>query len=455
MSLVTSFRRLPFSAGLIGVLAASLSGCGGGGSSSNQITRGACVANPHVAGRARWTVLVYMNSANNLQPFSLLNVGQMASVGSDTNVNIILQWKTIDAKILNNPNTGDCTDCTTPFIGTRRYLIRKHSAADVTAIEGGNVTPLNPDRLADPATNYPAINGTSDMGDYHTLADFVQWGTANYPADHMALVIWDHGSGWIPVLRSISKVKPSTRAVSQDEGTHNEIETTELPLALSSAAQPLDMLIIDCSLEQMAEVAYEVRNSARVMVGSEESPPGAGYPYDAWLNAVKASGLNPCDVGNSIVTTFVKQYGTSQTDVTQSVIDLSRMQNVAAQLNAFATTLLLHIGDQATVIQNARTNCQHYVAPYDANKDLYDFADQIKTTTTKADLRSAATAVEAALTGNGGAILYNGHGNSGQAGSHGQAIYLPNPGSFDSRYNTLALTAAAQNWQRFITRQTQ
>src|SRR5579871_7001145 len=101
-----------------------------------------------------------------------------------------------------------------------------------------------------------------------------------------------------------------------------------MPGALASLAQSLDMIIIDCSLEAQTEVAYEVRNSARVMVGSEESPPGAGYPYDAWLNAVKASGLNPCDVGKSIDTTFVKQYGTSQTDVTQSVIDLSRMQNV-------------------------------------------------------------------------------------------------------------------------------
>ena len=55
--------------------------------------RAVCAANAHASGRTRWTVLVYINAANNLQPDSLLNVAQMASVGSDSNVNIVVQWK--------------------------------------------------------------------------------------------------------------------------------------------------------------------------------------------------------------------------------------------------------------------------------------------------------------------------------------------------------------------------
>ena len=35
------------------------------------------------------------------------------------------------------------------------------------------------------------------MGDSQTLSDFLTWGVKNYPADHMALILWDHGGGSI------------------------------------------------------------------------------------------------------------------------------------------------------------------------------------------------------------------------------------------------------------------
>src|SRR5438270_88029 len=81
----------------------------------------------------------------------------------------------------------------------------------------GNTTSLDPDRLADPATNDPTTH-QSDMGSYRTLQDFVSWGSQNYPADQLAVVVWDHGSGWRNVFRSATKNKlsPRFRAVSQD-----------------------------------------------------------------------------------------------------------------------------------------------------------------------------------------------------------------------------------------------
>lgn len=120
------------------------------------------------------------------------------------------------------------------------------------------------------------------MGSYLTLSDFVHWGTKTYPADNMALVLWDHGAGWRNVRRAATLKRAAPRAFSQDDQSNDEIETWELPLALNSTsnplAQPLDMIIWDCSLMQMIENAYEVSNSARVMVGSEESPPERAIP---------------------------------------------------------------------------------------------------------------------------------------------------------------------------------
>src|SRR5262249_20656115 len=152
--------------------------------------------------------------------------------------------------------------------------------------------------------------------------------------------------------------------------SNNEIQTWEIPQALAnlSTIQPLDILIFDASLEQMTEVAHEVRNSAKVMVGSEESPPGEGYPYHLWINALKSSGKNRCDLGQSIVDTFVGFYPTAD-NITQSVLDLTTMDTLASSLDAFAITLQQHTSDQATVIQNARNNVQHFATEYADNKD--------------------------------------------------------------------------------------
>ncbi len=459
-------RRLAVAAGLAGVLVSAVFGCGGGSGASGggnnggnngganggtgpgltdppDTNRAACVANTAVSGRKKWTILVYINAANNLQPDSLLNVAQMASVGSDGNVNIVVQWK-----------QALCVDCGQPsFFGTRRYLLKQHSAADVSAITNGNTSSLDPDRLADPTTNDPTTH-QSDMGSYQTLQKFVQFGTQNYPSNQMALVVWDHGSGWRNVFRSAgtSKLASARRAVSQDNETNNEIETWELPTALSGLSQPIDMLIVDCSLEMMAEVAYEVRSSARVMVGSEESPPGAGYAYDAWLTALKSSGTDPCKVGNSILTTFIAAYP-SATDITQAVVDLSKMPTVATNLDAFGASLFSHLTDQATVITNARNNAQSYAYP--ENKDLYHYADLIRTTTTAADLKQAAFNLEASLRGKGAAIIFTGHGTTSQANSDGMAVYVPEPFTYLTTYNNLALTHAAPHWAQFLQAQKQ
>lgn len=455
MTLRRYLRRLPAFLGLAGVLGASISGCGGGsggtgggnnngnpgttppgGNTTGDFTgRAACTANADKPGVPRWTVLVYMNAANNLQPDSLTNMAQMAGVGSDANVNIVVQWK-----------QANCADCGIPsFVGTRRFFLRKKTAGEVTQIQNGDTTPLNADRLADPPTN---IGGTSDMGDWRVLRDFVQWGTQNYPADNLAVVLWDHGSGWRPT-RSAKVIR--TRAFSQDDQSGNEIKTEETPQALANAAQPIDVLLFDCSLMQMIEVAYEVRSSARVLVGSEESPPGAGYPYDVWLNHLKTSGLNPCDLARSVITDFQAAYP-NNSNITQSVIDLSKMNTLATRLSEFASALRTNVSTQTTVIQNARENAQQF--DYPDNKDLFHYAELIRANTTNAGLKQAAYNLQIALTDTGGAVMMSRHGRFGQDNANGLAVYVPRPGGYLQAYNNLAL-ARATVWDDFLQSQLQ
>jgi len=229
---------------------------------------------------------------------------------------------------------------------------------------------------------------------------------------------------------------------------------------LAGTAQPIDALLFDASLMQMAEIEYQVRSSAKVMVGSEESPPGAGYPYDLWINDLKTNNINDgCNLGVSVVNRFVNYYAATD-GITQSVIDLSKMQAVVTALDNFGGSLITHRADQAPVIRNARNSSQSY--KYTEFKDLYDFAGRIRTTTTASDLQQAAAALQTALIGNSGAIIANGH-NQNESGTNGVSITVPDPNlnlsiaNDFSSYLNLAISqqGAAPRWYQFCTQQVQ
>ncbi len=472
MATSASLRRFTRLLGLLGVLASSLAGCGGGGSSPvtppdpsvPNLTRGAngidplsnaggrdvCRANASVAGRAKWTVLVFMNAANNLQPDSLTNIAQMAKVGSNANVNIVVQWK-----------QAVCEDCGSPsFTETRRYKISQHNASDIAAIQQGVTAVLDADLLPPPpAPLYNPATRQVDMGDYRVLNDFVKWGAATYPSDHLAVIVWDHGAGWRPSRAAGGVHSPTFRSVSEDNETKNDITTQHIPTALAGTPNGIDALIFDASLMQMIEVAYEVRNSAKIMVGSEDSPPGAGYPYDLWLNDLKngSAGANPCTLGADIVTNFVNFYRTTQnyTNVTQSLIDLSKMQNVADKIDAFASQLRLYKTAEKAVLATARDTAQKYY--YGENKDLISYCELIRVSASTQVLKDRAYDVEVALRGGNGSIMASGAGQFQQDSSYGQAIYIQSPGNFDPRYYDIAFSkpGAAPNWAKFLSEQAQ
>ena len=475
MAFSASLRRLTTLIGLLGVLFSSLTGCssGSGGVTPNPLPTGdepnmgrgangidnladpgardVCRANAAVSGRAKWTVLIYMNAANDLQPDSLTNMAQIASIGSSPDVNIVVQWK-----------QAACANCGSPsFVETRRYRVTPHSSADVASIQRGVTSVLDNDLLAPPpAPFYNSGTKQADMGDYRVLNDFVKWGSSTYPADHLAVVLWNHGAGWKPTRTAGGVRPPRFRAFSEDDDTRNEIQTTQIPVALSGTSQPIDDLIFDCSLMQMIEVAYEVRNSAKLLVGSEESPPGSGYPYDLWLSDLKTggAGANPCALGRSIVNTFVSYYRNnfSYNNITQSVIDLTKMQNVADKLDAFASQLRLHTSIESTALQVSRTTAQRY--DYPENKDLADYADLVRTKATSQPLKDSATSLLSALRGGvTGSIIYNGFGAFGQDKSYGQAIYIQQPSDFNPRYYDISLSkpGGAPNWAKFLTEQRQ
>jgi hypothetical protein len=369
---------------------------------------------PGGRGTITWTVMVFLNAANDLDAFSDLNVNQMESVMANPKVRVVVQWK----RIATYAPQGSWT-------GTRRYLIR-----------------YDTDNEAVRSQLLEDMGQGVDMGDPATLREFIRWARARYPADRYALIIWNHGSGWRT---------RTTRAVSFDDEYGTSIKIWDLPTAIrpTSSDPVLDVLLFDASLMQMLEVAYECRYVARYIVGSEESPPGEGYPYHRILPALMDnSDIPPAEWGKEVVRQFVSFYQQefpSYYNITQSVVDAAKLEEVANALDALAGTLLERRTLYVNALRNARMNAQSY--NYPEYKDLWHVAQLMKEYTGDAQIGMRVDALHAALRQ---AILYEAHANNNRVrNSHGLSIYYPNAGDYLGRYGLLAL-ARATRWDEWL-----
>ncbi|BCW96359.1 MAG: clostripain-related cysteine peptidase [Fimbriimonadales bacterium] len=397
--------------GLILLLLPLFAGCGGGRATPNP---------PGGRGSLKWTVMVFMNAANDLDDYSELNINQMEQIQTNSNVRVVVQWK----RAARFAPSGSWT-------GTRRYLIQYDTDSQR----------VNSRLLED-------MGQGVDMGSAETLREFVRWARTNYPADRYALVIWNHGSGWR------SRAAFHGRAVSFDDELGTSIKIWELPTAVrpSSADPRMDVLLFDASLMQMLEVAYECREIARYIVGSEESPPGEGYPYHEILKPLMDnSDIAPAQWASAIPRVFVSWYHQNfpfYRNITQSAVDAARLEAVASALDALAEGLVAKRSLYVNALARARQDAQNY-STYPEYRDLWRAAELIKQYTADAELSQRVNALHAALQQ---AVIANDRDTrtgSRVFHSYGLSIYYPDSGSYLGRYSNTAL-ARATRWDDWL-----
>ena len=70
---------------------------------------------------------------------------------------------------------------------------------------------IHKDDTPDEHWGIPVGDGTHvpDMGTSDTLKNFITWSVANYPASNYALVLWDHGLGFVGVCIGNSAAPPA------------------------------------------------------------------------------------------------------------------------------------------------------------------------------------------------------------------------------------------------------
>ncbi|HST03329.1 MAG TPA: clostripain-related cysteine peptidase [Chloroflexia bacterium] len=293
-------------------------------------------------GTAKWTCMIYMAGDNSLSDAVVTDLSEMRKVASTPDVHVVVQYDQAQNK------------------GARRFLLQK-----------------------EPTKEDPTMLGVIDSGDPKTLLDFVDWALGKYKAERYALVLWNHGSGWAPwdvdtiarstsaqiydqreaiqhshsrlgktffttTLKHIFEIpSPSERAICSDDGSGHALDTVELGNVLAKVkkmlGQPLDLLGMDACLMSNIEVAYQASPYVNYIVGSEETEPTDGWPYQQVLQAIVDNPSGPTqELAAAVVAAYVKWYNDNDArdTVTQTALDLSKIDTVVGPLDTLADTLI-------------------------------------------------------------------------------------------------------------------
>ena len=288
------------------------------------------------AARAKWTVLVYLCGSNLESEMgeASKDIGEMLSSGAGASEDVCVLAA-----------TG----------GSARWQRYGISSSQVQYYNVRGDAPL-----------LLAEAGRVNMGDADTLAAFVRYGLANAPAEHCALILWDHGGG--PVF-----------GMCEDENHPGDpLSLPELRDALTRGlnGRRLDVLAFDACLMNCVDVCALAADFADYTVASQEIVNGNGLDYDAWLASLAAHpGTDALTLAEQMAKTYVADSasGRNAQTATMSVVRSDAMPGVTRAVDAFGAALTPMMASRMSSVVRLRNRLVSFGEfADDAASDLVD-----------------------------------------------------------------------------------
>jgi hypothetical protein len=239
-----------------------------------------------------WTLLIYMcgSTLESRSGEASKNIKEMLQAEIPENANVVIQ-------------TGGARSWKTDGISA--------SSTDRFIIENNNLT------LVD------RIITKQNFAESSTLTNFITFGLTNYPADHTALILWDHGGG-------------SLSGVCFDENFGMDgLTLTELDTALKDAdiATKFEFIGFDACLMATYETASVIAPYANYLVASEEKEPSGGWNYAELLNSLSTENFY-----NNLLTSYAQK--SAKKYYTLSVTDLGGMPKIDDMITALTKKMI-------------------------------------------------------------------------------------------------------------------
>ena len=202
------------------------------------------------------------------------------------------------------------------------------------------------------------------MSEPETLTDFILWAKKNYPADRYMLVLWDHGGGFASGygMDDLNKRKDGEDIMS----------ASEIIKAIGDAGVKFDLIGFDACLMQNVEYANALEPYADYYLASEETEPGTGWFYTAGFGKLAEDPtLSTEEFGKAMVSSYDQSLravndGEAQKESTLSLVDLTLVKPVYAQLTDLYDDVTARMADSPAVFANMSAG----------RSGAYQFADE-------------------------------------------------------------------------------
>ena len=153
---------------------------------------------------------------------------------------------------------------------------------------------------------------------------------ALFPADSYGLILWSHGTGWIPPLASSSSAAQEQRSGSCPERTFGLDGKVELEIRDLAQAIPykLSFMLMDACFMGGIETAYEVKDSVDYYIGSPAEILTESFPYHKIMQHIFKSTPDYAAVCREYYDYYNAKTG-SVRSATVALMDCSKLAEVA------------------------------------------------------------------------------------------------------------------------------
>jgi len=346
----------------------------------------------------KWTVLHYGAADNNISSSIINNALELESIGSDKNINIVAQLD-----VGEKPPKGYEMDA-----GCKRYYFKSPTESFAIPLESEQI----------------------NMADPKVLADFVEWGIKNYPAENYMLIMSSHGKGWEGMI--------------VDRSHKGFMSTPEIREALESAknstGKKIDVIGFDACSMASVEVAAELSDVADYMVASQNTTHKSGWSYskifsdsgEYQINGSNSSfNFSPEEAAKKLVEASISTDGIQ----TLSALELSKINLLTESTANFTKELKSGIDNKSLIKKLAKeSKTFHSLGKY-RFIDQYDFASKISQSSDikNKKLKEAAVGMMESIK----SLVISEYHNENFEGANGISIEMSSNGLGTERYNNL------------------
>ncbi|HPL27018.1 MAG TPA: clostripain-related cysteine peptidase, partial [Anaerolineae bacterium] len=398
-----------------------------------------------------WLVMLYQDADDEtLEQDIFIDLNEAELVGSTDKVTIVAQIDLLDGGFGGGHGTG-----------AKRYLVG----------QDGDLDEIRSEELAD--------LGEVDMGDKDTLVDFAVWAMQTYPAEKHALILSDHGMGW---LGGWTDDDPNEGS----QMTMEDIDRALQEITERTGVGQLELVGFDACLMAQVESLSAIAPHARYAVASEETEPALGWAYAAFLTALTEDpAMGGAELARIIVESYIDEdvrivddgarrafveecFGAEDdiaaeevaremgVDVTLTAVDLSQMGALNARVNDLV--LALAAADPGGVAA-ARAYAQTYEDVFGKEDepsfiDLGHFAALAAEETGDDGVAAAAKALAQQIAAT---VVATRHGPE-RPGSTGLSVFFPNSALYEATFmgeldyvSGASRFAAASLWDDLLT----